>query len=143
MKFPIPPFCRTIPSPNGLDLISLERKGQIILVHDYKACKWYSQVITKGFLRNLKTQFLRIIQISRLFQEISIIENFENQLISFFSIFSRKDRKLLHRRSFNWHIAMLSEYRTNGIKNEFPPDHCLGPKISGAFRYGRSLCHVF
>ena len=49
VKFPVTTLLWTISTPYRLDLVSLEREGNFMLIHNNVSCKWDRQIIPQTF----------------------------------------------------------------------------------------------
>ena len=126
----------TVAAPHVLDLVTLEREGQFVAVHDHKAGKGHRQIIAQRLLADARRQrravFARQKDVICLGEVIPVVENLEDELIALLPVFASQRRKVLEGRRLDRHEAMGLEHVTQGAKHPMPAHHGARSKITGS-----------
>ena len=105
-------FLGAVSAPYGLNLIALERKLELLTVHDDIACERHGQIITR-------------------------IEDFEKELVALITVFAKQRVKGLHRGSLNLQESIKGVNTLYGIEDIVSFGHLLRTEITGALGDGR------
>ena len=131
IKFAKTSFLRTICTPNRLNLVPLKRKCQFSVVLRHVASKGNRQIVTKRFVRNLRS-FWRLAFRNR-FQKISGLQNFKDQPISFFPVLAHQRVQIFERRGFQRPKTVQLKCLAQKIHHIPALGQVCSVKISGAF----------
>ena len=145
IEFAIASFLRTVGAPNGLNLETLEGKLEFFAVLHHIACKGHSEVIAQAFLTKLSSKSSSGVSFILLGGnracEVSAVENFEEQFVAFFSIFSHQGGEVFHRRGFDLRKTIKTVNTADGVEDVVASCHFDESEIACTFGYRGFLCH--
>ncbi len=103
VKLPVTSLLWPVGAPHRLNLIAFERKGQLVLVLYHEPGERHGQVVSQSFFGNPIGQFQAVFFKQLVFRyvsdEISGVQNLEQQFVAFVPVFAHQGGQILHRRS--------------------------------------------
>ena len=143
-EFLVAPFAGPVSAPHVLDLVSLERERQLVALHDHEPGEGHREVVAKGLLGDGRRQGLAVLGSQEPLvcfrQVIPVVEDLENELISFLSVLPRERRQIFEGRGLDGHESVLLKHPSQSVKHPLPARHGGRPKIAGPLGDGR-LAH--
>ena len=131
VKLAVAALLGTVGPPDGLDLETLEREGDIVLVLHHIAGERHGEVITKAFLANLGYQGFIGIHAGH---KVARVQDAEQKFVAFFAVFAQQRRKVLHGGRFYLLIAVGTENAADGVEDIIAVGHFLLAEVARAFR---------
>ena len=137
IEFAITAFLRTVGSPHGLYLITAEGKRKFLAVLHHIAGEGHGQVVAQAFLAQLGGQSSRgaLLQSACRYvaQEVTAVQNLEEQFVALFAILAHQHTQILHGRSLYLLEAIELVHLTDGVEDIIASGHLLWSEVPCPF----------
>ena len=143
-EFLVAAFAGAVAAPHVLDLVALERERQLVALHDHESGEGHREVVAQGLLGDGRGQGLAVLggqePLVRFGQVVPVVEDLENELVPFLTVFPRERRQVFEGRGLDRHETVLLKHPSQGVKHPLPARHGGRPKITCPLGDGR-LAH--
>ena len=119
---------RPVRPPDGLDLVPLEREGNLVLVLDHVAGERDGQVVPQALL-------------GRQLGLLAAVLDAEQELVALVAVLAQKRGEVLHRGRFDLLVAIGPEHAPDGVEYVIALGHLALAEVTGSLGDGRFLCH--
>ena len=121
VELAIAALLRTVGTPNGLILIALEGKLQLLAVHHHVACEGHGEVVAQALLAHFRREVHRIaltqFLVADLRQTVAAVEHLEEQFVALLAVFSHERLQGFHCRRLDLLVAVECINVANRVEN--------------------------
>ena len=141
VEFAVTPLLRTVGTPHGLHLVTLEREGQFaLMLHDI-AREGDGQIVAQPLLADVRGAAQLPVRKAR--GVVARVENPEQELVALVAVLAQQRREVLHRGGFERCETVGAEHLPDRVENVVAAHHLRGGEVARAFGYRRFLlCHI-
>ena len=139
VEFAIASLLRTVGPPYGLNLVTLERESDLVLVLHDVAGERDGQVVAQPLLAHLRG--VTHLFVGQSGGVVARIQDLEKQFVSLVAVLAQQGGEVLHRGGLQRRESEGAEDRPNPVENVLATHHLQRGEVARTFGYGWFLCH--
>ena len=139
VELAIATLLRTVGTPYGLHLVTLEGECNLVLVLHNVAGKRHREVVAQTLLRDLRG--LTHLLIREVSSVVARIQDLEEQFVALVAILTQEGREVLHRGGLERSKTIEAEDRLDRIENIVTTHHLNGREVARTLWNRRFLSH--